>query len=237
MTENDRTSHVEPQVEPTLRGLLEQPKGVLQKNLKTFVYLGAVLLVIVAALFSSSGRKRPRSRLPPKAATATHVAGQHRQQRAGLEEPGAGRTPERATGGNGRRCRARSSACVCDARATAAAAAFGPSGEASTACAPGRPCGQAQQGAMPRNLLPRRNKHSSLPRKSASEPTIPDSLPILCTPVLPSSSHSSRSPKVRRYLSSMTILSARQRRISLTHRLKRNTKSHAEAITASGSEH
>ena len=46
MTENNRTSHTdaqagthaEPQVEPTLRGLLEQPKGVLQKNLKTFVY-------------------------------------------------------------------------------------------------------------------------------------------------------------------------------------------------------
>src|SRR5271170_2315408 len=59
MTENDRASHVEPQVEPTLRGLLEQPKGVLQKNLKTLVYLGAVSLVIVAALFSSSGKKTP----------------------------------------------------------------------------------------------------------------------------------------------------------------------------------
>jgi len=48
MTENNRTSHTdaqagtqaEPQVEPALRGLLEQPKGVLQKNLKTFVYFG-----------------------------------------------------------------------------------------------------------------------------------------------------------------------------------------------------
>ena len=54
MTENQRTPQTEPQVEPTLRGLLEQPQGVLQKNLKTFVYLGAALLVIVAALFSSS---------------------------------------------------------------------------------------------------------------------------------------------------------------------------------------
>src|ERR1700723_310240 len=59
MTENDHTSHAEPQVEPTLRGLLEQPKGVLQKHLKTFVYLGAALLVIVAALFSSTGKKTP----------------------------------------------------------------------------------------------------------------------------------------------------------------------------------
>src|SRR5260370_30069564 len=74
MTENNRTSHTdsqagthaEPQVEPTLLGLLEQPKGVLQKNLKTFVYLGAAVLVIVAALFSSSGKKTPPQQAAPK---------------------------------------------------------------------------------------------------------------------------------------------------------------------------
>ena len=74
MTENNRTSHTdsqagthaEPQVEPTLRGLLEQPKGVLQKNLKTFVYLGAALLVIVAALFSSTGKKTPAQQATAK---------------------------------------------------------------------------------------------------------------------------------------------------------------------------
>ena len=59
MTENVFTSHTDPQPEPTLRRNLELPKGVLQKNLKTFVYLGAALLVIVAALFSSSGKKTP----------------------------------------------------------------------------------------------------------------------------------------------------------------------------------
>jgi type IV secretion system protein TrbI len=59
MTENVFTPHTEPQTEPTLRRNLELPKGVLQKNLKTFVYLGAVLIVIVAALFSSSGKKTP----------------------------------------------------------------------------------------------------------------------------------------------------------------------------------
>ena len=59
MTENIFTPHTEPQTEPTLRRNLELPKGVLQKNLKTFVYLGAALLVIVAALFSSSGKKTP----------------------------------------------------------------------------------------------------------------------------------------------------------------------------------
>ena len=61
MTENIFTTHTEPQTDPpgdpTLRRNLELPKGVLQKNLKIFVYLGAALLVIVAALFSSSGKK------------------------------------------------------------------------------------------------------------------------------------------------------------------------------------
>jgi len=38
----------------------------LQKNLKTFVYLGAALLVIVAALFSSSGKKTPAQQASAK---------------------------------------------------------------------------------------------------------------------------------------------------------------------------
>src|SRR5579864_4455848 len=54
------------QTEPTLRHYLDLPKGVLQKNLKTFVYLGAVFLVIVAALFSSSGKKSPAQQAAAK---------------------------------------------------------------------------------------------------------------------------------------------------------------------------
>ena len=78
MTENISTPHTEaqtepqverkaePQAEPTLRRILEEPKGVLQKNLKTFVYLGAALLVIVAALFSSSAKKTPAQQAAAK---------------------------------------------------------------------------------------------------------------------------------------------------------------------------
>ena len=73
MTENVFTPHTEPQAEPTLRRNLELPKGVLQKNLKTFVYLGAALLVIVAALFSSSGKKTPATTGQPR-------KGNHRNQ-------------------------------------------------------------------------------------------------------------------------------------------------------------
>src|SRR5260370_220304 len=70
MTENifsPRTNaQTEPETEPTLRRNIEVPKGVLQKNLKTFVYLGAALLVIVAALFSSSGKKTPAQQASTK---------------------------------------------------------------------------------------------------------------------------------------------------------------------------
>src|SRR5260370_26578081 len=69
MTENifsPRTNVQTTETEPTLRRNIEVPKGVLQKNLKTFVYLGAGLLVIVAALFSSSGKKTPAQQASTK---------------------------------------------------------------------------------------------------------------------------------------------------------------------------
>ena len=56
-TDAQANPHTEPQAEPTLRRTMELPRGVLHKNLKALVYLGAALLVIVAALFSSSGKK------------------------------------------------------------------------------------------------------------------------------------------------------------------------------------
>jgi hypothetical protein len=111
-------AHREPQAEPRLRRNLELPKGVLQKNLKTFVYLGAALLVIVTALLRSSGKKTPAQRASAKGQPPQPVAGQHRQQHAGVEEPASSRTSEGAAGDNGRRCIGRSGACVCDAPAT-----------------------------------------------------------------------------------------------------------------------
>jgi type IV secretory pathway VirB10-like protein len=43
--------------EPELRRSQSEPRGVLQRNLKTLVYLGAAGLVVVAAVFSSTGKK------------------------------------------------------------------------------------------------------------------------------------------------------------------------------------
>ena len=163
MTENNRTSHTdaqagshaEPQVEPTLRGLLEQPKGVLQKNLKTFVYLGAALLVIVAALFSSTGKKTPAQQAAPKVQppqptlqdnTDNNVQDMKNQVQAERQKE-----QQAANIAAAAQDPALTSATPAQ---QAAAAAFGPSGEATTPCGSGRPCGQAQQGTMPPQLTP-----------------------------------------------------------------------------------
>jgi type IV secretory pathway VirB10-like protein len=52
-----RESFDSPQNEPELRKRTIDPRGVLQKHLKPLMYLGAALLVIIAALFSSQGKK------------------------------------------------------------------------------------------------------------------------------------------------------------------------------------
>lgn len=43
--------------EPTLKKKVFEPKGVLQKNMKMFVFLGASALVIIAAIISAGGKK------------------------------------------------------------------------------------------------------------------------------------------------------------------------------------
>jgi type IV secretion system protein TrbI len=55
MTEDAFSANVDP--EPELRHVQVEPKGVLQKHLKMLVYLGAAVLVIVAAIFSATGKR------------------------------------------------------------------------------------------------------------------------------------------------------------------------------------
>src|ERR1035437_6786136 len=161
MTENNRTSHTDaqtgpqgsPQAEPTLHGLLEQPKGVLQKNLKTFVYLGAALLVIAAALFSSTAKKTPTQQAgakgqPPQPTlqdnTDNNVQDLKNQLKAQRDKDaqqqaapstGAATDPALASATPAQR---------------AAAAAYGPTGVAAPCIPnqanPGQPCQQAGYG-------------------------------------------------------------------------------------------
>jgi len=154
MTENVFTPHTEPQAEPTLHRNLELPKGVLQKNLKTFVYLGAASLVIVAALFSSSGKKTAGQQAatkgqPPQPALQDNTDSNVQEWKNQLQ---AERQKEQQA--------AVAAAALGDpalASATPAqrstAAAYGPTGVA-VPCVPGQPCPQAQQGNMPMQLTP-----------------------------------------------------------------------------------
>ena len=158
MTDNDFTSQTEartdPQAEPTLRRDLVLPKGVLQKNLKTFVYLGAALLVIVAALFSSSGKKTPAQQAgakgqPPQPALQDNTDSNVQELKNQIQ---AERQKEQQA--------TMAAAAMADpalASATppqqAAAAAYGPTGVA-VPCVPGRPCPQLQQGNMQMQLTP-----------------------------------------------------------------------------------
>jgi type IV secretory pathway VirB10-like protein len=154
MTENVFTSHTEPQAEPTLRRNLELPKGVLQKNLKTFVYLGAALLVIVAALFSSSGKKTPGQQAsvkgqPPQPAlqdnTDSNVQELKNQLQAERQKEQQATLAAAAMGD--------SALASATPQQRAAAAAYGPTGVA-VPCIPGQPCPQAQQGNMQMQLTP-----------------------------------------------------------------------------------
>ena len=152
MTESSFTPHTEaqnqPPAEPTLRRNLELPKGVLQKNLKTFVYLGAALLVIVAALFSSSGKKTPGQQAsakgqPPQPALQDNTDSNVQELKNQLQ---AERQKEQ-------QATLAASAIGDPALASApppprsAAAAYGPTGVA-VSCIQGQPCPQAQQGNM-----------------------------------------------------------------------------------------
>src|ERR1700688_2641691 len=158
MTDNDFTSHAEahnhPQVEPTLRRDLVLPKGVLQKNLKTFVYLGAALLVIVAALFSSSGKKTPAQQAsgkgqPPQPAlqdnTDSNVQELKNQLQAERQKEQQATMAAAAT--------ADPTLASATPQQRSAAAAYGPTGVA-VLCVPGQPCAQAQQGNMQMQLTP-----------------------------------------------------------------------------------
>jgi type IV secretion system protein VirB10 len=152
MTENIFTPHTdaqtEPQAEPTLRRNLGLPKGVLQKNLKTFVYLGAALLVIVAALFSSSGKKTPAQQAsakgqPPQPMlqdnTDSNVQELKNQIQAERQKEQQARMAAAAMGDP-------ALASATPAQRTAAAA-YGPTGVAAP-CVPGQSCSQLQQSDM-----------------------------------------------------------------------------------------
>jgi type IV secretion system protein TrbI len=152
------------QAEPTLRRYLDLPKGVLQKNLKTFVYLGAVFLVIVAALFSSSGKKSPAQQAPakgqpPQPTLQDNTDNNVQELKYQLQ---AERQKEQQS------ALAATTADPALASATpaqqAAAATYGPSG-LTVPCVPGRPCPQMQQANTQMQLSPEQQQAQMIAAK------------------------------------------------------------------------
>jgi type IV secretion system protein TrbI len=154
-----------PQSEPGLRRHLELPKGVLQKHLKTFVYLGAASLVILAALFSSSGKKSPAQQAtakgqPPQPALQDNTDSNVQELKNQLQ---AERQKEQQA--------ALAASAMTDpalASATpaqqAAAAPYGPNG-AILPCVPGRPCPQMQQANAEVQLSPEQQQAQTIAAK------------------------------------------------------------------------
>jgi type IV secretion system protein VirB10 len=179
MTENILTpntaAQTDPQTEPTLRRYLGQPNGVLQKNLKTLVYLGAVSLVIVAALFSSSGKKTSAQQAsakgqPPQPSLQDNTdnnvqelknqlqAERQKEQQATAAAAAMG-DPALKSATTAQQAAAAMGDPALKSATTAqqaAAAAYGPTGAAvpNVPCVPGRPCPQMQQGNMQLQLTP-----------------------------------------------------------------------------------
>ena len=134
-------------VEPELRREERVPAGVVPKNLKPMLYLGAALLVIVAAVFSGTAKKPPaqqngsRHEAPQPVLqdnTANNVA-DLKSQVAAAEEQTAQATAQQA---------APTTSADMTAAQQAAAAAYGPTGKP-VACVPGQPCTAPQQQLSP----------------------------------------------------------------------------------------
>jgi type IV secretion system protein TrbI len=147
MAENNFVPPTEALSEPELRRTNSDPKGVLQKNLKIFVYLGAALLVIAAALFSSTSKKTPAQQAaakgqPPQPTlqdnTDNNVQDLKNQLKAEREKEQQQSATTVAPDGD-------PTLASATPAQRAAAAAYGPTGVAAP-CVPGQPCPQPTYG-------------------------------------------------------------------------------------------
>jgi type IV secretion system protein VirB10 len=160
MAENNFVPPAETLPEPELRRSAIDPKGVLHKNLKIFVYLGVAVLVIAAALFSSTTNKKTPAQQaaakgqPPQPNlqdnTENNVQDLKNQLKADRDREQQQAGMSGAPGGDP----GLSSATPAQ---RAAASAYGPTGVAAP-CVPGQPCpqlayGQASYG-QPGNAQP-----------------------------------------------------------------------------------
>jgi type IV secretion system protein VirB10 len=138
------TAHVfqtEPEPQPELRKRAADPKGVLQKNLKPLLYLGAALLVILAALFSSRGKKAPAGQAsgkhePPQPVVQDNTDNNIQDLKNQLA---AERKREADQAMTAQANQADASLALATPAQRAAASAYGSNGQP-VPCVPGQPC-------------------------------------------------------------------------------------------------
>jgi len=136
------------------------PRGVLPKNLKPWLYVCAALLVIVAAVFSGTGRKlgTPKGtashEVPPPTLQDNTASNQQelRSDAAAAEQ----RMPNQGASPAGPLTQGMTPA------QQAAAASYGPNGEPNPSCIPGQPCPQAPNGYAQQQLSPAQQEAQQL---------------------------------------------------------------------------
>jgi hypothetical protein len=162
--------HIPPETpvasEPGLTTRTMEPRGVLRKNMKVFVFLGASILVIIAAIFSAGGKKpatRAGKNQPPQPTlqdnTDNNVADLKSQLQA--EQLKEQQQAAVAAAAND------SAPATATPEQRAAAASYGPMGQSSP-CVPGQPCSQAaygQQNGGQQQLTPEQQQAQQLAAK------------------------------------------------------------------------
>jgi len=146
--------------ESELRQAQPDPRGVLPKNLKPWLYVCAALLVIVAAVFSGTGRKLGTQKatasheVPPPTLQDNTASNQQelRSDAAAAEQrmPNQGANP------------ADPPAQGMTSAQQAAAATYGPNGESNPPCIPGQPCAQTSNGYAQQQLSPAQQETQQL---------------------------------------------------------------------------
>ena len=150
---------------PELHRRLVEPKGVLQKNLKIFLYLGASVLVIIAAIFSAGGKKpatQAGKNQPPQPTVQDNTDNNVADLKSQLQAEQLKEQQQAAIAAANDPALARATPAQ-----QAAAAAYGPTGQ-SRACVPGQPCPQAatgQQNGGQQQLTPEQQQAQQLAAK------------------------------------------------------------------------
>ena len=136
-------------LEPELTKRAIDPKGVLRKNLKTFVYLGAALLVTAAALFSSVNKKTPAQAAgkgqPPQPMLQDNTDNNVQDLKNQLKAQRDKERQRAADGGDPALAANSALTAATPAQQAVAGSTYGPAG-AGASCVPGQPCPQAGYG-------------------------------------------------------------------------------------------